>query len=715
MYHAKIILTLIALLLISMLVSNEVSYSGKAEYENYTGFKRAPGDRSVPEWTFVTEPFGFQFSYYDYMPGSYNGNPLRVQPDITNSGYTADGMYFVFQAEETAGSERRVFSAWFNPNESADQINYCSQQDIREGYPSVVVDPDLADPFIVWHSDIDNDGMQEILVTMDSFHLIGTPGLIQVPEVIIDDAIDACFAVYPRDDNEYNWPYAHIGPSPQGLPYRRLYVVANNYTAHESGYAAHNPIIAYADYDTSDPNLSIENLVWYYNTVSQMDAWDVADPDFCQGNHNFFATQNSGTVGFIGYSNSNQNIYVFINDNYGEGEFTEYNQDFKFPQNNVQDQNGEWVFTETSGEPYEDLYFSFTKCTNFNSTLVNDSRIFFPGNMALRRDTEDDTFTWFLNETYAKVYGFDLTQGEFFFSDIYPKGAHPADNTPMVPWDLDEDGSVDEYDEEGNVLMELGWPLYYWDPDDAWDENNWKIARNDDEGWLAIVWQDALYCKFHNDGVSGYEDWANKTEICIAISKDDGMTWSDPIIMNNNPNSDDGNYVEQLENINPCYIYPADEIEYLYTDNEGHKHGLLRLGFYDDNSYGSYICDNGANDGGQLSYMSLDIAFTYQGSEEGNENSPVYTSSLSQNYPNPFNPETTISYSLATPGNVELSVYNIRGQKVKTLLNRRCNAGENNVTWNGTDESGKNVSGGVYLYRLQTQGQALTRKMILLK
>ena len=715
MNYGRILLTLMAVVLVSVLMANEVSHSGKAEYEDYACFKRAAGDRSAPEWAFVTEPFGFQTSYYDYMPGSYNGSPLRMQPEMTNTNFTADGLYFTFQAEETAAATRRVYASWVNPDEGIEQTNYCSQQDIKEGYPSVAIDPDMADPFIVWHSDIDNDGMQEILITTDSFHLLGSPGLLQVPEVIIDNDIPACFEVYSRVDNEYNWPYIHIGPSPNGLPHRRLYVVANNYAVHESGYAAHNPIIAYADYDTSDPNLSVEDLVWSYNTIAQMNAWDVPDPDFNQGNHTFFATQNSGTVGFVGYSNSTQNIYAYINDNYGEGEFTEYTEDFKFPQDNVQDQNGEWVFTDEPGVPYTDLYFSFTKCTNFNSTLVNDSRIIFPGNMGLRRDTEDNTFTWLLNLTFAKVYGFDLTSGEFFFSDLYPKGAHPADNTPMVPWDLDEDGSVDEYDEEGNVQMELGWPFYYWDPDDAWDENNWKIARNDEEDWLAIVWQDALYCKLSNDGSTGYEDWVGKSEICIAISKDDGNTWSEPIRMHNNENADDGNYVPQLADLSPCYIYPADEIEYLYTDNSGHKHGLLRMAFYDDNCYGSFVADNGTNDGGELSYMSLDVTFTYQGSEEGGENTPVYTSSLNQNYPNPFNPETTISYSLATPGNVELSVYNIRGQKVKTLIDRHCDAGENTATWNGTDETGKNVSGGVYLYRLQTQDQALTRKMILLK
>ena len=92
-----------------------------------------------------------------------------------------------------------------------------------------------------------------------------------------------------------------------------------------------------------------------------------------------------------------------------------------------------------------------------------------------------------------------------------------------------------------------------------------------------------------------------------------------------------------------------------------------------------------------------------------------YKTSLMNNYPNPFNPETKINYSLAEDGNVELTVYNIKGQKVRTLINNNVEAGEHSVIWNGNDEKGNKVSSGVYFYSLRTEGGVLNKKMLLLK
>ncbi|MCP9291270.1 zinc-dependent metalloprotease [Gracilimonas sediminicola] len=83
---------------------------------------------------------------------------------------------------------------------------------------------------------------------------------------------------------------------------------------------------------------------------------------------------------------------------------------------------------------------------------------------------------------------------------------------------------------------------------------------------------------------------------------------------------------------------------------------------------------------------------------------------LHQNYPNPFNPSTAIRFNVSEPGNVKLTVYNMQGQKVATLLNQKKNRGEHEVIFNAD-----RLSSGVYIYRLQTGSQLLTRKMVLLK
>lgn len=65
---------------------------------------------------------------------------------------------------------------------------------------------------------------------------------------------------------------------------------------------------------------------------------------------------------------------------------------------------------------------------------------------------------------------------------------------------------------------------------------------------------------------------------------------------------------------------------------------------------------------------------------------------LKQNYPNPFNPTTTIPYSLEKPGHVILSIYNIMGQKIRTLIDNHQSAGSHDVTWNSRDDDGKGVA-----------------------
>lgn len=89
---------------------------------------------------------------------------------------------------------------------------------------------------------------------------------------------------------------------------------------------------------------------------------------------------------------------------------------------------------------------------------------------------------------------------------------------------------------------------------------------------------------------------------------------------------------------------------------------------------------------------------------------------LHRNYPNPFNPTTTISFSIPDESIVELTVYNIKGQKVKTLVNSNLDDGNHSVIWNGIDESGKSVSSGIYFYKLSVDGKSKSiKKCIMLK
>jgi len=97
------------------------------------------------------------------------------------------------------------------------------------------------------------------------------------------------------------------------------------------------------------------------------------------------------------------------------------------------------------------------------------------------------------------------------------------------------------------------------------------------------------------------------------------------------------------------------------------------------------------------------------------DNSLLPTLSLSTNYPNPFNPVTTIGFSLPTTGHVEISIYNIQGQHVRTIADKIYSSGFHEITWNGTDENEQVVASGLYFYKLETSKGVITKKMLLLK
>ena len=88
---------------------------------------------------------------------------------------------------------------------------------------------------------------------------------------------------------------------------------------------------------------------------------------------------------------------------------------------------------------------------------------------------------------------------------------------------------------------------------------------------------------------------------------------------------------------------------------------------------------------------------------------------LSQNYPNPFNPETTIKYSLPEQSDVKLLIYNLLGQEVYRFELPGQSAGEHQLTWNGRNSRGNELSSGLYIYKFSAGDFVQTKKMVLLK
>jgi hypothetical protein len=105
----------------------------------------------------------------------------------------------------------------------------------------------------------------------------------------------------------------------------------------------------------------------------------------------------------------------------------------------------------------------------------------------------------------------------------------------------------------------------------------------------------------------------------------------------------------------------------------------------------------------------------YVSFKDGQNNTPVPAKIEITNFPNPFNPETTLFFSLPNEQEIELTVYNLKGQKVRQLARGQFPSGEHSVIWEGKDDNGKQVSSGVYLYKLETADKIISKKMLLLK
>ena len=169
------------------------------------------------------------------------------------------------------------------------------------------------------------------------------------------------------------------------------------------------------------------------------------------------------------------------------------------------------------------------------------------------------------------------------------------------------------------------------------------------------------------------------------------------------------------QNLNDIYVYQIyAKDNFLYIGDSGIGFRVINVndltnpfegGYYELPFEGLKICNNGDN-----FYVvdSFDGLYILQNNLLGvdfdnlivNKNGMLY-----QNYPNPFNPTTKIKFSLQSPNDVDLSIYNLKGQKISTLVSGFKDRGNYSVVWNGKDQYGKNVSSGIYLYKLKLNGK----------
>jgi len=685
--------------------------------------------------TFSVVPNNLVLNYYDYMIGSYNDLPLCVQPDPTYGGY-----FLTFHGKRTPTGQRRVFYSYINDNGVIENMNEITNVQNWEGYPGIAVDPVSGKPMYAWHVDTNADGDYEVQFAYDAF-LFGAAGLISDPVIAINNPITLP-APWNTTNNEFIWPTVQIGPSPTpGM--RRVYVLARNFETHTSA-PSENPYIAYADFDADMLEMG-SALSWSYTSIPMMNDWNHDSvtwrrPMFA------FSVGNDGRIYYTGYhfaqeiANSSSliepDLDAFVCDNYGAGTWTRVTGSSEYDSWNPMMNYGngpDYYFTgsdNTTPIPSDSLYWGISNSSHLNAAMDADNGEIHMLCIWAQQFNENDAgvISGYYHPSIQTVKNlvYDTNAETFTFREVYPVAGNSFDNLLWLPWDADGDGLVDEYytnpdnpsdPNNGTPLLYSTWPFPYWDNTAhagamMFHLSSTKLNAPNNHGMMAAVWQDSNRARLYNEYPTSYPEYAafsDTPEIWVSVSPDYGMTWSEPTSLNK---------VEtpQLAGMKPMYVYPADKVKYVGVTPEGKKIGKLGVMFLDDITWGSYILEGpiGQNDGGYVRFMELEITFPVSVSNTDPVVTPAITM-LKQNYPNPFNPETTINFNLPKGGFANLSVYNTKGQLVKTLVNGMTTVGDHKLVWNGKDNNGSSVASGLYFYKLTANGRTETRKMMLMK
>ncbi len=133
----------------------------------------------------------------------------------------------------------------------------------------------------------------------------------------------------------------------------------------------------------------------------------------------------------------------------------------------------------------------------------------------------------------------------------------------------------------------------------------------------------------------------------------------------------------------------------------------------DEMELGIHECEIVITDNRLETRIPVSVEVLAPNAEDNNVINPV--TELLGNYPNPFNPETAIRFQLSETGDVDINIYNVRGQLVKTLSEKNLSTGEHELVWRGKDNSGRPVSSGIYFYKFGSSKRTTAKKMVLMK
>ena len=268
----------------------------------------------------------------------------------------------------------------------------------------------------------------------------------------------------------------------------------------------------------------------------------------------------------------------------------------------------------------------------------------------------DDNIVWYENDG----------DENFTYQNI-PTSVNSANSVFAV--DLDSDGDIDV------LSASMGVPPYFYGGIN-WYENDGDENFNDLTIMTSEDGANSVYAvDLDSDG--------DMDVLSASGGSDDNITWYE-----NNGYENFSTHTITTNVASAYSVYVAD------VDSDGDI-DVLSASYYDDKI---------------AWYENIQIA--------GIINDNIITSNLIDlnNYPNPFNPTTTIEFSIQNNSKVKLTIYNINGQKIMTLVHNEFTQGNHSIIWNGDDESGNSVSSGIYMYKLKVNNKTeAVKKCLLLK
>ncbi len=287
------------------------------------------------------------------------------------------------------------------------------------------------------------------------------------------------------------------------------------------------------------------------------------------------------------------------------------------------------------------------------------------------------------------------------------------------------------YDIQGNMLTDYNiyWSTYF----NAWMPG-WSYVYTYNENGKILT---SLDNSIHFMKTYTYDNFANLVMLSYGWVSDSGYVFDSKVIYTYDSL---GNRLTELVEGNSLITYTYDTQGNLLTRRYAYWNEAW-LGFldqelltytYDENGNGitvnnllwyneewvpltadlslPYNCND------TIKYFASSISAQYASFTKINDElENINSFTLDQNYPNPFNPSTTIKYSIAEVTNVKLTIYDILGREVITLINSELHPGAYSMIWNATDKFGKKVTSGIYFYSLEAGKFTKTNKMLLIK